>query len=143
MKRYKQIIIGALIIATTTVGATAYANKGEGGFQQRIMDRISKKLDLTDTQVSALDVLAMELQETRQLMKGDSGDVRAKMSDLITAGTFDQGKALEMVYERVDGIRDNAPELVAAAAVFFDGLDAEQKEQISKFASKKRRGHRH
>jgi Spy/CpxP family protein refolding chaperone len=74
-------------------------------------------------------------------MHGDDTDLRAEMTSLITADTFDQGKALTMINDRAAAIQANAAELVAAAAVFFDGLSAEQKAQIQQFAEK--RGNRH
>ncbi len=143
MKHVKKIIVGTLIVATTALGASAYANRDGGKFQDRMIERISKKLELTDTQKEALATFGAELAETRELMRGGSTDIRSEMSALVTADTFDQGKALTMINDRAAALQNNAPELVAAAAVFFDGLDASQKEQITKFAEKRGRGHRH
>ncbi len=143
MKHVKKIIVGTLIVATTALGASAYANRDSGKFQDRMIERISKKLELTDTQKEALATFGAELAETRELMRGGSTDIRSEMSALVTADTFDQGKALTMINDRAAALQNNAPELVAAAAVFFDGLDASQKEQITKFAEKRGRGHRH
>ncbi len=56
---------------------------------------------------------------------------------------FDQGKALEMINERAAALQANAPDLVAAAAVFFDGLNAEQKQTVQSFSEKSGRRHRH
>ncbi|MFK8076035.1 MAG: Spy/CpxP family protein refolding chaperone [Granulosicoccus sp.] len=143
MKHVKKIIVGTLIVATTALGASAYANRDSGKFQDRMIERISKKLELSDTQKEALMTFGAELVETRELMRGGSTDIRSEMSALVTADTFDQGKALSMINDRAAALQNNAPELVAAAAVFFDGLDASQKEQITKFAEKRSRGHRH
>lgn len=143
MKPIKTIILGTLVVATAALGASAYANRGGEKFQDRMIERISQRLELTDTQVMALTGLADELKETRVLMKGDSENMRADMTSLVSASTFDQGKALSMINDRAAALQNKAPELVAAAAVFFDGLDASQKEQINEFAGKMKKRHSH
>lgn len=139
----KTIILGTLLIGTAALGASAYANRGSDRFQDRMIERISKRLELNDTQVLALNGLADELMETRELMKGDADNMRTEMSSLVTSSTFDQDKALSMINERAAALQNKAPELVTAAAVFFDGLDSSQKEKINELAAKMHRGHRH
>jgi protein CpxP len=143
MKPIKTIFLGTLIVGTVALGASAYANRGGDGFQDRMIERISKRLELNDTQVMALNGLADELKETRDLMQGDGVTMRSEMSSLVSSSTFDQGKALSMINDRAAALQNKAPELVAVAAVFFDALDASQKEKISEFAGKHRKGHRH
>lgn len=143
MKPIKTIILGTLIIGTAALGASAYANRDSDRFQDRMIERISKRLELNDTQAMALNGLADELKETRDLMKGDGGNIRTEMTSLVSSDTFDQGKALSMINDRAAALQNNAPELVAAAAVFFDGLDSSQKEKISEFAAKMHKGRRH
>jgi Spy/CpxP family protein refolding chaperone len=143
MKPMKTIILGTLLIGTAALGASAYANRGSDRFQDRMIERISKRLELNDTQVLALNGLADELMETRELMKGDADNMRTEMSSLVTSSTFDQDKALSMINERAAALQNKAPELVTAAAVFFDGLDSSQKEKINELAAKMHRGHRH
>lgn len=101
MKYVKTIILGTLIVGTAALGASAYANRGGDRFQDRMIERISKRLELTDTQVMALNGLADELKETRVLMKGGSEDMRADMTSLVNSSTFDQGKTLSMINDRV------------------------------------------
>lgn len=140
MNHSRKIIIAVVALSTLAIGATAYASRGDGDRAEKMVERISSKLELTDTQSAALQVFADEMTETRELMQGDGDSLRSQMSNLISADTFDQGQALTMINERTAAIQANAPELVAAAAGFFDGLSAEQKEQIQKMAEK--RGHR-
>ncbi len=139
MKHLRKIIIGAITVTTITVAASAFAARGDGDHKERMIERISSKLELTDTQSTALQTFAEELTQTRELMRGNGTDLRTEMNSLIGADTFDQGKALTMINDRAAAIQANAPELVAAAAVFFDGLSAEQKAQVQEFAEK--RGH--
>ncbi|ASJ71387.1 Spy/CpxP family protein refolding chaperone [Granulosicoccus antarcticus] len=140
MTHFRKTIIAVATLSIVAIGASAYASRGDGDRSQKMVERISSKLELNDTQSAALQIFADELTETRELMQGDGSSLRSQMSDLITADTFDQGQALTMINDRAAAIQANAPELVAAAAGFFDGLSAEQKEQIQKMAEK--RGHR-
>jgi Spy/CpxP family protein refolding chaperone len=142
MKNLKKIILTGVTVTVVAVGASAFAQRGEGGHQGRMVERISSKLELTDTQSAALATFAEELAQTRELMRGTEGtDLRSQMQQLVTAETFDQGQALTLINERAAAVQAKAPALVAAAAVFFDGLTAEQKARIQEFAEK--RGHRH
>jgi len=143
MKHFKKTIIATVTIVTIAVGASAFAQRGDGDHHNRMIERIGSKLELDDNQNAALETFAAEMLETRQLMKGDGGDLRAQMTELVTASTFDQGKALTMINERAAAFQANAPELVAAAAVFFDGLSAEQKDTILSYSEKAGRRHRH
>jgi len=122
MKHVKKIVIGSLIIGTAALGASAYANRGDN-FQERMIERVSKRLDLNDVQQEALNGLTLEISETRELMRGQQGDMRAEILQLLNEPTLDQGKALSLINDRAAALQNNAPELVAAAAVFFDGLD--------------------
>lgn len=147
MKHLKKIVIATLAVSTIGIGATAYAQRDNAGHRGRIIERITEKLELDDNQNAALNTLADEMHETRQLMKGEGDTLKTQMSELLGAETFDQGKALAMINGRAAALQANAPELVAAAAVFFDGLSAEQKIQIQTFAEKRhgkfgRHGHR-
>lgn len=143
MNTLQKIIIGAITVGTITVGASAFADR-DSSHHEKMLERVGSKLDLDDNQNAALSNFATELMETRELMRGPESDVRTQISELLTADTFDQGKALTMINERAQALQNKAPELVAAAAVFFDGLTAEQKSSIQDFAEKGRRGrHRH
>lgn len=153
MKNVKTLIICGVSAIAVVLGASAFADRdpsrdGERG--ARMIERISSKLDLTDDQTAALTAFGDELRETRDLMRGgEDGNMRAELTTLISADTFDQGAALTMINDRAAALQANAPELVAAAALFFDGLSAEQKAEIQEISNKAGkhgrfgRGHNH
>ena len=136
MNNMKRIIIATVTFTTLAITATAFAERGEGKRQVKMVERISSKLELDDTQTQALEEFAAELAETRQLMRGTDGGLRSEFSNLVSAQSFDQGEALNLINERAAAVQANAPELVAAAALFFDGLSEEQKAQVQKFMEK-------
>lgn len=142
MKNMKTLMIAMVTFTTVAITATAYADRSDGSRQEKMVERISSKLELDDTQTQALENFAAELAETRQLMQGDGDGLRGEFGNLLEGQTFDQGQALELITERTSAIQANAPELVAAAAAFFDGLSAEQKAQAQEFMEKGGRHHR-
>ena len=54
MKHLRKIIIGAITVTAITVGASAFAERGDGDHKQRMIERISSKLELSDSQSAAL-----------------------------------------------------------------------------------------
>jgi len=141
MTRFKKITLTA--VALTTIGAGSLAVAGRGGHDPaRIVERIGDRLELDATQSDALLGFVTEMQSIRTLMRG--GELRDEGLALLSSDTLDQGAALTLLESRADALRAQAPELVAAAAVFFDGLDAQQREQVRDFAERgARRGGRH
>lgn len=145
MKRQTKIIaaaVTAVIIGSTTV---VVAGSRHGNLGDHMVSKIAERLDLNETQQSALASLQSELRETRDLMRGNLDADGQTLGDLMGAQTFDQGAALEMITTRTTALQAQGPELVAAAAQFLDGLNAEQKAEISKHINKfsDRRGKRH
>ena len=140
MNKFTKIATVALTVTGLAAGGIALADRSEGERGSRMMNRVSERLELDENQRAALDSLFTEVTEMRQLVRGNGDDMRAELTTLVTAETFDQGTALEMINSRAAAIQTSAPELVAAAAVFLDGLSAEQKADISEFAEK---GHGH
>jgi Spy/CpxP family protein refolding chaperone len=135
-------LIVTVTAASLAIGATAFA-KRNGDHSDWILDRVTDRLELNEGQVASLSALRDELMETRALMRGDEQNIPGAVKALVNAETFDQEAALSMITERVDALRTNAPELVNAAAVFFDGLSAEQKADVATFIDHADRRHRH
>ena len=145
MKRNTKIIFAVVTAITVVSGTVAIAGGGHGRIGERMVSKLTKKLDLTEQQATALDSLKLEIQETRNLMRGNLDSQSQTIKELVSAETFDQGAALEMITARTTALQTQAPELVAAAAEFFDGLDNEQKQELSDMMNRfsERRGGRH
>ena len=145
MKRNTKIIFAVVTAITVVSGTVAIAGGGHGRIGERMVSKLTKKLDLTEQQATALDSLKLEIQETRNLMRGNLDSQSQTIKELVSAETFDQGAALEMITARTTALQTQAPELVAAAAAFFDVLDNEQKQELSDMMNRfsERRGGRH
>jgi len=104
-------------------------------------NRVTEMLSLDEGQVEAFKSLQLEVQETRDLMQAGRGNLMNAMSEFIADDTFDQEQALATINERVAAFQSNAPDLVNAAAIFFDGLNAEQKAQLTEKMEKMQKRH--
>ncbi|MBX2836258.1 MAG: periplasmic heavy metal sensor [Gammaproteobacteria bacterium] len=133
----------AAVIGLGAFGATAIAKNRHGGHGERMVERISERLSLDEGQQASLQALQLEVQEMREAMANNGETTRTQIGALISAESFDQDSALQMINNRVTAVQNNAPDLVAAAAVFFDGLSAEQKTQVEEFMTKMSKRHRH
>lgn len=137
-------IIIAAVLATAGIAAvstSALAWRG-GDRGERMIERVSERLELDDNQRAALEGLATEMRETRELVRGDDGELHERFRTLVTADTLDQGAALALIEQRTAAVQAQAPELVAAAAVFLDGLSAEQKADVEQFLNRAGEHHR-
>lgn len=132
----------AAVIGVTAFGTVAIAKNKGGMHGERLIKVISEKLSLDEGQTVALEALRVEIKETHEAMSTDRETAKAEIAGLLAADSFDQDRALQMINDRVNAVQTNAPDVVSAAAVFFDGLNAEQKSQIQEFIEKKgkRRG---
>ncbi len=139
MNTFKKIVIASITAGTIALGGTAIADRGDGeGRSAKMVERISKRLELDDNQSAALQSLADTMKASRQAARGgDEGAGRgAAVLQFIEGDTLDQGAALAALEARAEAMRVAAPELVAAAATFYDGLDVEQQEQAREFLEK-------
>ncbi|PID64062.1 MAG: hypothetical protein CSB44_00030 [Gammaproteobacteria bacterium] len=146
MNTFVRIAIVTVATGTLLVSAAAFAVRGgEARFGARMIENVSEQLSLDANQREALDGLRTEFLEMREALRGE-GNMRDTLLEMATADTFDQGAALAMLNTRAEAVQTHAPDLVAAAALFFDGLDAEQKarmtEMAERFDERGRHGHR-
>ena len=147
MKRNTKIIFASITAAAIVTGTAAMAAGGHGRMGERMVGKLTSQLELTDQQVIDLQSLQEEIRETRELMRGDLGEDGQTLKSLVSAESFDQGAALEMITARTTAMQTQGPELVAATAQFLDGLDAEQKQELNalmdRFSDRRGSGKRH
>ena len=133
--------IGIAALAVTTVAGTTVAVAGRGHGPERMIERAESRLELDDNQSAALRTLVDTLSGVRDTLRGEDGGAKAEIGALLASSTLDQGAALAMIESRADTLREQAPAVVAAAAGFLDGLDAEQRAELTGMLE--RRGGRH
>ena len=140
---------GAAIVAGSMAGCAGHRS-GWGGdpaeFRTRMVERVGGKLDLDAAQKQRLGVLSEKLQAQRTAMRdaGGAGGTRAQFQSLFAGAKLDQAGASKMLEEKVAALRSGSPEVIAAAADFFDNLNPAQQKKVREFMEKGgRRWQRH
>jgi len=110
--------------------------------RERILERAGKELSLDDAQKQRLAVLADKLKEQRTALVGSTTDPRAELQALIAGPKFERDRAQSLVTTKTDALRSKSPEVIAAAADFFDSLKPEQQQKVREFLAKRRGGWR-
>ncbi|MEO7129561.1 MAG: Spy/CpxP family protein refolding chaperone, partial [Rhodoferax sp.] len=96
------------------------------------------KLDLDAAQKQKLNVLAEKLQAQRTAMRdaGGAGGTRSQFQSLFAGARLDQAGASKMIDEKIAALRSGSPEVIAAAADFFDNLNPAQQQKVRDFMNK-------
>lgn len=132
---------GAAIVAGS-LGACAAHRSGWAGdpdaFRAHMVERVGGKLDLDAAQKQKLNVLAEKLQAQRTAMRdvGGAGGTRAQFQSLFAGARLDQAGASKMIDEKIAAVRSGSPEVIAAAADFFDNLNPAQQQKVRDFMTK-------
>ncbi len=138
---------GALIIGS--LGACSHRpGWGEGGapsaeMRGRMIEKVGARLDLDESQKQKLGVLADKLMAQRSALRG-GGEPRAMLLGLVSGSKLDQPGAKKLIDEKTAAIQGGSPEVIAAAADFFDNLRPEQQQKVREFMERggRRWGHR-
>jgi len=139
MNKTRTFLIAGLTASAIALGGSALAARG-GPDAAKMVERISSRLSLDDNQTVALQNFADTLQAARTSTQGGP---RNLILQHLGDDTLDQGAALAALEARADAMRAAAPEIVASAAAFLDGLDAEQRAQVRQFFERRgKRGNR-
>lgn len=134
---------GALVLGGLGI-AHGVGRDGDRGARmiERVVERASDRLELDDAQGAALGALVTALAGIGETLRGDGA--RTEIESLVAGPTLDQGAALAMIESRADALRAAAPELVAAAAGFYDTLDEAQRAEVDELIDRAgRRGFGH
>jgi len=137
-------------LAVGSLGGCAAHRHGWGGdpaeFRARMVERVGSKLDLDTAQKQKLSVLAEKMQAQRAAMRdaGGPGGARSQFMALFAGNKLDQAAAAKMVDEKTAAVRTGSPEIIAAAADFFDNLNPAQQAKVREFMERggRRWGHR-
>lgn len=139
-------LFGGALIAGSVAGCAGHRHGWGSGdsaeFRAKMVERVGSRLELDAAQKQKLEVLAQKLQAQRKAMQGD-GDPRAQFKALFAGGKLDQAGATRLVEEKTAAVRTGSPEIIAAAADFFDNLNPTQQQKVRDFMDRRGRwGHR-
>lgn len=108
----------------------------------RFVERATSELKLDAAQQQRLGVLFDRMNEQRTALVAGS-DPRSTMTALIAGEKFDRAKASALVAEKTGAVQLKSPEVITAAADFFDSLSSEQQAKVREFLAKRGHGHGH
>ena len=145
----KRTLIGVFGASILVGGLSACGHHHHGGgwqmsesdsakMRERMLERVGSKLDLDAAQKQRLAVLADKLKEQRVALVGNTTDPRAEFQALVTGPKFERERAQSLVAAKTDALRSTSPEVIAAAADFFDSLKPEQQQKVRDFLNKRR-----
>lgn len=117
-------------------GATSVEERAE--WRQRMLDRAGSRLDLDAAQKARLATLFDKLGEQRQALMGPEQDPRAQVRALVAGEKFDRARAQALVSEKTDAVRAKSPEVIAAAADFYDSLNPAQQAKVREYMERRR-----
>jgi Spy/CpxP family protein refolding chaperone len=139
-------LAGAALVAGSLTGCGAYRHGGwhnaseqdRAEFRARMVERVSSKLELDASQKAKLVTLSEKIQAQRAALRG-GGDPRAEFRALFAGAKLDQERAKKLVEDKTAAIQAGSPEVIAAAADFFDSLNPEQQQKVRDFMDRGRR----
>ncbi|MBK6615196.1 Spy/CpxP family protein refolding chaperone [Ottowia sp.] len=138
--------LGATVLAGSLAGCAGHRDRWHegdpGAWRARMVERVGHKLDLDAAQKQKLEVLAQKLQAQRQALRGDQAP-RAQFRALFAGDKLDQAGANRLLDEKLAVLRAGSPEVIAAAADFFDHLNPAQQQKVRAFMERGRRWGRH
>jgi len=130
---------GLAVVAGSIAGCAGHRHGWGGGdsaeFRTRMVERVGSKLELDASQKQKLAALAEKMQAQREAMRGagGAGDPRSQFKALFAGNKLDQAAATRLVDEKTTAVRNGSPEIIAAAADFFDSLNAAQQQKVRDF----------
>ena len=144
----KRSLIGLFGATILVGGLTACGHQRHGDWQMseedsskmrtRMLERAGKELSLDEAQKARLSTLADKLREQRLALLPQGSDPRADMQALVSGAKFDREKALAFVDAKTGAVKTKSPEVIAAAADFYDSLKPEQQLKVREFMAKRR-----
>ena len=96
-----------------------------------VVKKITRKLDLNETQKSALKEVADELLDIKKQMHQQKNQTHKELLAMIKAENLESGRLLDMVETKQKVIDEKAPEIIEKLAVFHSTLNGEQKDKIA------------
>ena len=144
----KRSLIGLFGASIVVGGLTACANRHHGysmaaseedsaKFKTRMVERVGKALELNEQQKQRLAALGDRLREQRLALIGNTTDPRAELRALVAGAQFDKARAQAIVEEKTTALRGKSPEVIAAAADFFDSLNPAQQQKVRDFMQRR------
>ena len=134
-------LFGGALVAGSLAGCAGHHRHGWGSsadsaeFRERIVERMSSRLELDAAQRAKLNVLADKLQVQRKAVReaGGGGEPRSQFKSLFAGARLDRQRAAQLVDEKTATVRAGSADVIAAVGDFFDSLNPAQQQKVREF----------
>jgi periplasmic protein CpxP/Spy len=132
MKPITRRILMALAAVGLATGVAACGHHRHDPQQQaeRIMEKVSEELDLTQEQQAKLEAVKDEFISAGKEMRKERKQAREEAMSLLEQPKLDRAKAQDLVNQRLDAIRAHSPQVINALGDFYDSLTPEQQKEL-------------
>jgi periplasmic protein CpxP/Spy len=108
--------------------------------RDKMVERVSSRLDLNADQKAKLVTLADLMQKQRANLMGQV-DPRTELAAILAGPKFDRTKAQNLINEKTSTISAQSPATVTAMADFYDSLNPEQQTKVRAFLQHRKGRH--
>lgn len=105
----------------------------------KVVQRVTRELDLTAEQQQKLNGLADKLQAQHVALMSPSTNPRADLQALVAGEKFDRARALGLLDEKTRAVQAQGPQVIAALADFYDSLNAKQQAEVREHLGERKR----
>ena len=137
MKLTKRTFIHMTGIALLTTSIVA-CNRGtpeERG--EKMMQKITEELSLTETQQDNLSAVKDTFLEMRKTMQSNREQTKSDMQVMLKQPVLDRNMANSIVNQHVETVHSGSPAIIDAIGDFYDSLDDTQRAEIKEFIEDK------
>lgn len=128
--RSKIAIVAASIVA---FAGSVFAFSGHHDHEyygDKIVKKMTRKLDLTDEQVSKLNVAKDTVLEAKKLMRENKPQIQSDILTMLNDNNVDRALIINHLNDKSEVFKAQMPLVVNAVADFYESLDAEQQAKV-------------
>ncbi len=146
MRTHSKVLFVGLLSLALISGAGVYYKYNHPNRIHHIQNNISKNLQLSDDQNSALKKFTQSLVDSKRTFYQKRLFELDQLLGLLEEEQLDRDQAMEIIRDRLANIESQAEKMIASASDFTDSLSNEQrlmlKEMVEKRISKHQRHHK-
>ena len=129
------IYITGIALITTSIVACNRGTPEERG--EKMVQKVTEELELTETQQARLTEVKNEFLETRKTMRSNREQTKTDIQAMLQQPTFDRNKANSIVNQHIETIHSRSPVIIDAIGDFYDSLDDTQRAELREFIEDK------
>ena len=130
----KTLIIGISVISVlglTALGLQAYQGFCEGGKMEAVVDLITYRLNLDNSQRAQLAAIASEIRQKAIASRAGREASHKALADLVRPVDLDRQKLDAMIREKQQHMNEFVQQVADRLVEFHAGLTAEQREKLA------------